>query len=868
MEQTRDKEPASATDSHGQQAFEKGNPIAGRRAGHQRFVLTDPAAFRYLEEDPSTTVLERRRRLVGYELYFVEQWACSRVHPTFVITTFTGLEQHSVLVSVLSVPTDEETWSPRLRVYFKAIAKYHARKKETPLGSLMVTNLSGFPSALTVILVPDGDLKKHREDFFVNENLKRMGCAGRAALSLSYPVQATEAKFFRLYRTSDRIPLYSAVIELVKLCQAALVLFGKLAPEYADGLLCDVTEQAINDWWSDIGTEVYRVEPSDGILGPTTVSALIGLLIGARNRLHAYGAPVVKDVFDLANTKRGVAYFQKSQKLERTRRLDRPTLHQLHRATNKAAKSSEGWNVPRAVKSTVAELSGKGSDLAAGEAREKAGFADIETLDIDTFIQLASGERAKWLWYGKPRKSDTDVFKQLGGDDMVLENDDQGGYTWSRKQRDPMVEDYSRHAQMSHGPTSNIDGYEKDPALRRNVLKSVTGRMTDARTGLGRIRDAVGMRGHHHRYPRDTGSFSEGESQWERSDRLSDEVVRAPTSAGPASQRSSGEPGLKDSATVTPSSPRSGRDSSLSRDTTNAFIGTPSPLFRESMPSDKYAAWEVGVESESEEQQSGHVSDAGSGMNSPGLYARAPLAKPKELPKVDSDIVIDAEKGGTHVFRENQTPRSLQRTRSLPQLSLSYTNKEYFQYRWPQHLSFSTVVDVLAASEEGIVSSGAAELEAEKVSDTALALEKVKEIHTQRLKECLDDLQQGEGSWVERRVGDVEEVDSHRGRDQEILDVMYRQKAEEHESLKEASDALLEQEKRGLQEAIKDIETLGAKLEYELTTLESKVEDVENAVSEFERQVEQVEARSAELRVENGANSSWLSWPLRFFLKV
>ena len=251
---------------------------------HQRFVFTDPAAFRYLEEDPSVTVLERRRKLPGYELYVVEQWACSRVHPTFVITTYTGFEQHSVLVSVLSVPTDEATWSPRLKVYFKAITKYHARKKDTPLGTLMVTNLSGFPSALTVIQVPDGDLKAHREDFMVNENLKRMGCAGRAGLNLSPPVQATEAKFNRLYRTSDRIPLFNAVIELVKLCQAALMLFGKLAPEYADGLLCDVTEQAISDWWNDIGTEILNVEPTDGKLGPTTVAALLGLLLGSRNR--------------------------------------------------------------------------------------------------------------------------------------------------------------------------------------------------------------------------------------------------------------------------------------------------------------------------------------------------------------------------------------------------------------------------------------------------------------------------------------------------------------------------------------------------------------------------------------------------------
>ncbi|KAL9577050.1 MAG: hypothetical protein Q9212_006627, partial [Teloschistes hypoglaucus] len=583
----------------------KQEPATPTRPAHQRFVFTDPAAFRYLEEDPSTTVLERRRRLHGYELYFIEQWACSRVHPTFVITTYTGLEQHSVLVSVLSVPTDEEAWSPRLRVYFKAISKYHARKKETPLGTLMVTNLSGFPSALTVILVPDGDLRKHREDFIVNENLKRMGCTGRTGLNLSHPVQATEGKFYRLYHTSDRIPLYSAVIELVKLCQAALVLFGKLAPEYADGLLCDITEQAINEWWNDIGAEIYNVEPSDGILGPTTVAALIGLLIGSRNRLHAYGAPVAKDAYDLAATKRAVAYFQKSQKVEkRTRRLDRPTLKQLHRATNKAARSSEGWNVPRAVKSTMAELSGKGNELAAGEAREKAGIADIETLDIDTFVQLTSGERCKWLWYGKPRKSDSDVFKQLGGDDgMVLENDDHGGYVWSKQQRDSVIDDHSRFGR-SHTHTSQestFDGPEKDQVLRRTVLKSVAGRMTDARSGLGRIRDAVGMRGHHHRHSKEAASFSDAESLRERP-RFSYEQVRYPATAG-LSQQASGVAVAEGSGSGTPSSPRSHRNSELHPDHAD-------DIFRETAPGDKYAPWEVSVESESEEQHSGNVSDA------------------------------------------------------------------------------------------------------------------------------------------------------------------------------------------------------------------------------------------------------------------
>ncbi|KAL9027372.1 MAG: hypothetical protein Q9196_004088 [Gyalolechia fulgens] len=858
-ESTTAKESTIATDGDSLQL--DGQASTSRAKAHQLFVFTDPAAFTYLEEDPSTTVLERRRPLVGYELYIVEQWACSRVHPTFVITTYTGLDQHSVLVNVLSVPTDEEQWSPRLRVYLKAITKYHARKKETPLGSLMVTNLSGFPSALTVILVPDGDLKKHREDFIVNEDLKRMGCAGRAGLSLSHPVQATEAKFSRLYRTSDRIPLYGAVIELVKLCQAALMLFGKLAPEYADGLLCDVTEQAINDWWSDIGAEIYNIEPSDGILGPTTVAALIGLLIGARNRLHSYGAPVAKDAFDLASTKRGVAYFQKAQKLARSRRLDRQTLQQLHRVTAKAAKSSEGWNVPRAVKSTMAELSGKGHDLAVGEAREKAGIAEIETLDIGTFVQLASGERAKWLWYGKPRKSDIDVFKDLGGaDNMVLEHTEHGGYLWSRKHQESIVDDRPRSviADQVPGQTSlhsTADGAEKDPALRRAVLKSVTGRMTDARSGLGRIKDAVGMRGHHHRDSKEALSLSDGDSLIEQPARFSDELSRDPGSAFPTSRRPS--------RNGTPSSPGSRRGSSLRQERVDS-IGTSGHMLREPAASDRYAAGEATIGSDSEGQYSGALSEAGH-RTSKSTSRGATFSEPKDLPKTtrDMDMSRHIEKGDDQPIRKSQSSLALQRTRSLPPDSRSIT-KEYYQYRWPRHLSFSNVVDVVAANDD-ILSSRTGELDVKKHVEAALAWEKTRDEHAQRTNQYLMELQTAEGFWVEQRVADIEAIDTARGRDQEILDTMYRQKLEEHNALKEASDGFLAEEKAGLEEAVKDIETLGAKLEYELNTLESKVEDVENAVSEFESQVKQVESRAAELRTEAPAKDSWLWWTLRLF---
>ncbi|KAL8867946.1 MAG: hypothetical protein Q9174_005328, partial [Haloplaca sp. 1 TL-2023] len=773
--------PSSA--ERGKNTEDPVSPSGTKRPAHQRFVVSDPAAFRYLEEDASTTVLERWRRLSGYEVYFVEQWACSRVHPTFVITTYTGLEQHSALVSVLSVPTDEEAWSPRLRIYFKAISKSHARRKETPLGTLMVTNLSGFPSALTVIPVPDGDLKKHREDFFVNENLKRMGCAGRAGLNLSYPVQATEAKFNRLYHTSSRVGLYAAVIELVKLCQAALVLCGKLAPEYADGLLCDVTEEAISQWWNDIGAEVYNVEPSDGILGPTTVAALIGLVLGARNRLHAFGAPVAKDVYDLASTKRGIAYFQKSQRLERTRKLDRRTVESLHRATNKAAKSSEGWNVPRAVKSTMAELSGKGQDLAVGEAREKAGIAEIETLDIETFVQLASGERCKWLWYGKPRKSDADVFKQLGADDgMVFENDENGGHTVYKQPRESLDDDPSRfvnlservHTHSSHGSGTNLEGMEKDQALRKAVFKSVTGRMTDARSGFGRIRDAVGMRGHHSRHSKEAASFSDGEILRSRPHRFSDEQARDPTTGAPLSLTTSSVIAPDQSDSATPSSPHSRKGSTVPQKGAGSIVRAEN-IFDKIAPSDKYAAWEFGVESESEGQPSGNISDNDQVIR--GGYRSIPrnnTSEAKAIPQTNGsaagkdDIKDDLNRVSRRLFTSPQMPNILQRTQSQPAISQSII-QEHYQYRWPRHLSFSVVVDVIAANED-MALDPSGELEARKHADSALAWEQALNQHSQNLNTYLSSLQKGEGTVVDRRVGDIEDIDNARGRDQEVLD--------------------------------------------------------------------------------------------------
>ncbi|MCJ1360411.1 MAG: hypothetical protein MMC33_010416 [Icmadophila ericetorum] len=837
---------------------------------HQRLVFTDPVAFRYLEEDPATIVLERRRELEGYELYIVEQWACSRVHPTFVITTYTGLPQHKVFVSVLSVPTDENAWSQRLRVYLRAISEFHARKKETPLGILMVTNLSGFPSALTVITVPGGDVKSHRDDFIVNENMKRLGCSGRAGLTLSPPIGTTKAKFIQLYHTSSRVPLPHAVIELVRLCQVALVFFTKLGPEYADGLLCDVTERAINDWWTEVGIEYFNVEPGDGILGPTTVAALLGMLLGARNRLHAYGAPVGKDVFDLRATKRAIAYFQKALKIDRTRRLDRQTLERLHRATSKAA-SGDGWTVPKAVKSTVVELSGKSGEMVMGMVggRDKAGIAEVETLDIETFIQFLSGENCKWLWYGKPRKNNSsDLFGNLSmEDEMVFSGDENGGYMWASRKRDSMSDGtYIHHSnlnhlymQPNHSSQASFDQSEKDQGARKTVFKSVTGKMSDAKSGLGRIKDAVsisGLRGHQHKISKDGDLASEisNRGTTRRSNTNPDETESPPPSPRFDTQTNSPHASLRPQ--LEPES--EGSSSADDCDHQDPPDSRNEPAISQSR-----------VKTSSSEKPLNEACDDPSSKD-----AHKKLGEAVKLPRLIEDpsllerkqelIGSPAHSGfGSlpHLISTGLAQSTARRKFSSPELAAAPSEKH--DVRWPRHLSFSIAESVLVTNDE-VLSQSDTNTAQSKVS-TSLTMEGYLALGVSHVIAEVQQVIEHDELWVKQRVYEVEKLDAKASSDQKDLDSMHYQQLEDYNNLYEATRDLIRDRKTYLDTSLKGIGNLGAKLEYEMNALHTKIHDVEEGVTEFERQVLDIETRAEELEEEKSDHKSWFGWFSRLF---
>lgn len=67
------------------------------------YVFGDPIAFRHLAQESGTEIVEENAVIEGYQVYIVEQWACSRIDPVFSVTTFTGEESNKAVVGVMAL---------------------------------------------------------------------------------------------------------------------------------------------------------------------------------------------------------------------------------------------------------------------------------------------------------------------------------------------------------------------------------------------------------------------------------------------------------------------------------------------------------------------------------------------------------------------------------------------------------------------------------------------------------------------------------------------------------------------------------------------------------------------------------------------
>ncbi|CAA7259773.1 unnamed protein product [Cyclocybe aegerita] len=123
----------------------------------------------------------------------------------------------------------------------------------------------------------------------------------------SLPTRKEKEKPFH-GKTKERATFVATVLELVKLVQAGLALFGLYgcndspnsvpANLVLDGLLCDDTVEGIRRWIATIGGPCVGLEPSERLADPMFVAALLSLVLSIRNKLaHLACSSLPRDPF-------------------------------------------------------------------------------------------------------------------------------------------------------------------------------------------------------------------------------------------------------------------------------------------------------------------------------------------------------------------------------------------------------------------------------------------------------------------------------------------------------------------------------------------------------------------------------------------
>ncbi|KAF9075801.1 hypothetical protein BDP27DRAFT_1314518 [Rhodocollybia butyracea] len=236
---------------------------------------------------PGWTVTQTEILLEGYQMYAIGIERRSLV-PTLIVHT--GDAAHKITVSALSPPSRTE-WDTMM-----SLLKRHAKPKETPYGTLLVTSLAQFRSDYTTIVqIPGGNLESAKQQLYTNINLLRMGCSGRSGLTLEEPSDTTKNRFLSTYFLPDNHPsgtgkapilFNDTVLELVKLVQVSLHIFGYYSPTSFDGLLCDSTVEGLRRWVNEVGEQLVNgLGPMERTADPNTVASLLSLVLAIRNRL-------------------------------------------------------------------------------------------------------------------------------------------------------------------------------------------------------------------------------------------------------------------------------------------------------------------------------------------------------------------------------------------------------------------------------------------------------------------------------------------------------------------------------------------------------------------------------------------------------
>ncbi|KAJ8660005.1 hypothetical protein O0I10_004232 [Lichtheimia ornata] len=342
----------------------------------KQFVFVERKKALHLAESCGLGIVKEEAYLYGYQIYIIEQWLCDRSITSNTIKVFTGNQQHSIKVCVLSISTAElQHPRPEIQAFFNASAPL--KLKHTGLGEIMLTDPSELPCDMDMVLVPDGDYDKWINQAYVNINLRRTNCTGRSALNLNKPNPASEEKFRSIYKIADTVPFEIAVINLVTVAQVALYLFNLLKRDYIDGLICNETSKAFWEFYTRYhphkSPDYQLKEPW---MEPHLLTALISKLVLCRNKLHAYNFTTIKDPFtDYEEFRFDIEEYQRAKGLKRTKFLDLATLDKLNEHTINQLK------VRNVIKSKLDDISGVSNSPLFSESSEPEVFRHHATIE-------------------------------------------------------------------------------------------------------------------------------------------------------------------------------------------------------------------------------------------------------------------------------------------------------------------------------------------------------------------------------------------------------------------------------------------------------------------------------------------------------
>ncbi|KAH9006999.1 hypothetical protein EDB86DRAFT_2869465 [Lactarius hatsudake] len=408
-------------------------------------LLPDPHTLghSWLGNNAAFEIVQEHLVLKGYQLFAVEKWITQRTRPIITLAVYTGDSRHKITLTALSPSytlKSEDAKAEWDRV-LRELQQDGARPRHTEHGTLMVTSLANFRSDYTIVPIPSGVFLEARDHLYTNINLLRMGCSGRMALTLQEPRDATKDRFIGMYRMNDNIrssDLFSTtILELVKLIQAALSLFGffSIYQDEWNGLLCDVTIDGIQRWLTEIGEPQMAVEPTERVADPVVVCALLCQVSGTRNKLYAlgFGHLIPKDPFlDPERFLRAVSAFQDSR-LYNSCTTTQPfltddVLNAIDVAYSKS-RTTEPYKVHRVLLNKLDDLT---TDL-----RTSSGPANFNPADIDQFIRFAETKAAKdgvhslkYLWGGR-----ADMLALKRKERLWSDGEDDGGRDRERTER-------------------------------------------------------------------------------------------------------------------------------------------------------------------------------------------------------------------------------------------------------------------------------------------------------------------------------------------------------------------------------------------------------------------------------------------------